>query len=227
MGSQVFESTFDFKVDIRIGAGAFVCGEETALIHSIEGGRGTPRTRPPYPAQSGLDGCPTLINNVESYANIAAIIREGAAWYANIGTASSKGTKIFALTGKIRNNGLIEVPMGITLREIVEEMGGGIPDGQVKAVQTGGPSGGCIPANLLDTPVDYESLAKLGSMMDSGGWWLWMIPPVWWKWRNSIWNSVARSPVVNVSPVAREQYKCLNYWPKLSLERPIFTTSKT
>lgn len=169
MGSQVFESTFDFKVDIRIGAGAFVCGEETALIHSIEGGRGTPRTRPPYPAQSGLDGCPTLINNVESYANIAAIIREGAAWYANIGTATSKGTKIFALTGKIRNNGLIEVPMGITLREIVEEMGGGVPDGQVKAVQTGGPSGGCIPANLLDTPVDYESLAKLGSMMGSGG----------------------------------------------------------
>jgi bidirectional [NiFe] hydrogenase diaphorase subunit len=169
MGSQVFESTFDFKVDIRIGAGAFVCGEETALIHSIEGGRGTPRTRPPYPAQSGLDGCPTLINNVESYANIAPIIRSGAAWYANIGTATSKGTKIFALTGKIGNNGLIEVPMGITLREIVEEMGGGVPDGQVKAVQTGGPSGGCIPANLLDTPVDYESLAKLGSMMGSGG----------------------------------------------------------
>jgi len=227
MGSQVFESTFDFKVDIRIGAGAFVCGEETALIHSIEGGRGTPRTRPPYPAQSGLDGCPTLINNVESYANIAPIIRSGAAWYANIGTATSKGTKIFALTGKIGNNGLIEVPMGITLREIVEEMGGGVPDGQVKAVQTGGPSGGCIPANLLDTPVDYESLAKLGSMMGSGGMVVMDDRPVWWKWRNSIWNSVARSPVVNVSPVAREQYKCLNYWPKLSLERPIFTTSKT
>ncbi len=155
--------------EIPLPALRFEKVEETALIHSIEGGRGTPRTRPPYPAQSGLDGCPTLINNVESYANIAAIIREGAAWYANIGTASSKGTKIFALTGKIRNNGLIEVPMGITLREIVEEMGGGVPDGQVKAVQTGGPSGGCIPANLLDTPVDYESLAKLGSMMGSGG----------------------------------------------------------
>ncbi|MEG3438791.1 NADH-quinone oxidoreductase subunit NuoF [Pannus brasiliensis CCIBt3594] len=169
MGSNVFESPFDFKVDIRIGAGAFVCGEETALIHSVEGGRGTPRTRPPYPAQSGLWECPTLINNVETYANIAAIIREGSAWYANIGTATSKGTKIFALTGKIRNNGLIEVPMGISLREIVEEMGGGVPDGEVKAVQTGGPSGGCIPASFLDTPVDYESLAKLGSMMGSGG----------------------------------------------------------
>lgn len=169
LGSQIFESNFDFKVNIRIGAGAFVCGEETALIASIEGGRGNPRPRPPYPAQSGLWDCPTLINNVESFANIAAIIREGAEWYASIGTEKSKGTKIFALTGKVKNNGLIEVPMGITLREIVEEMGGGIPGGEVKAVQTGGPSGGCIPASLLDTSVDYESLAKVGSMMGSGG----------------------------------------------------------
>lgn len=169
LGSQIFDSHFDFKVDIRIGAGAFVCGEETALIQSIEGGRGNPRTRPPYPAQSGLWECPTLINNVESFANITAIIREGSAWYASIGTEKSKGTKIFALTGKIRNNGLIEVPMGITLREIVEEMGGGVPDGEVKAVQTGGPSGGCIPASLLDTPVDYDSLTAIGSMMGSGG----------------------------------------------------------
>ncbi len=169
MGSQIFNSHFDFKVDIRIGAGAFVCGEETALIHSVEGLRGTPRTRPPYPAQSGLWDCPTLINNVETYANISAIVGKGADWYSSIGTPTSKGTKIFALTGKIRNNGLIEVPMGITLREIVEDMGGGVPDGEVKAVQTGGPSGGCIPAHLLDTPVDYESLAKLGSMMGSGG----------------------------------------------------------
>jgi len=169
LGSQIFESGFDFKVDIRIGAGAFVCGEETALIHSIEGGRGVPRPRPPYPAESGLWGCPTLINNVESFANIAPIIRKGAAWYASIGTENSKGTKIFALTGKIRNNGLIEVPMGITLRQIVEEMGGGVPDGEIKAVQTGGPSGGCIPASLLDTPVDYDSLRKVGSMMGSGG----------------------------------------------------------
>jgi len=169
LGSQIFDSNFDFKVSIRIGAGAFVCGEETALIASIEGGRGNPRPRPPYPAQQGLWDCPTLINNVESFANIAVIIREGAEWYASIGTEKSKGTKIFALTGKVKNNGLIEVPMGITLREIVEEMGGGIPGGSVKAVQTGGPSGGCIPASLLDTSVDYESLAKVGSMMGSGG----------------------------------------------------------
>ncbi len=169
LGSQIFESPFDFKIDIRIGAGAFVCGEETALIESIEGGRGMPNPRPPYPAVSGLWGRPTLINNVESFANIGAIIREGAQWYASIGTERSKGTKIFSLTGKIRNNGLIEVPMGITLREIVEEMGGGVPDGEVKAIQTGGPSGGCIPAHLLDTPVEYESLVQLGSMMGSGG----------------------------------------------------------
>jgi bidirectional [NiFe] hydrogenase diaphorase subunit len=169
LGSQIFESPFDFKIDIRIGAGAFVCGEETALIQSIEGKRGNPVPRPPYPAVSGLWGCPTLINNVETFANIAPIIREGAEWYSSIGTENSKGTKIFALTGKIRNNGLIEVPMGITLREIVEEMGGGVPDGEVKAVQTGGPSGGCIPASLLDTPVDYDSLNQVGSMMGSGG----------------------------------------------------------
>jgi bidirectional [NiFe] hydrogenase diaphorase subunit len=169
LGSQIFDSPFDFKVDIRIGAGAFVCGEETALIQSIEGGRGNPQPRPPYPAQSGLWDCPTLINNVETYANISTILNKGADWYASIGTEKSKGTKIFALTGKIRNNGLIEVPMGITLREIVETMGGGVPDGEVKAVQTGGPSGGCIPASLLDTPVDYDSLTAVGSMMGSGG----------------------------------------------------------
>lgn len=170
LGSQIFDSPFDFKIDIRIGAGAFVCGEETALIQSIEGGRGNPVPRPPYPAQSGLWDCPTLINNVESFANISAIIKRGAEWYAGIGTENSKGTKIFALTGKIENNGLIEVPMGITLREIVEEMGGGVSGGgTVKAVQTGGPSGGCIPASLLDTPVDYDSLTKVGSMMGSGG----------------------------------------------------------
>ncbi len=169
LGSQIFGSPFDFKIDIRMGAGAFVCGEETALIASVEGERGNPRPRPPYPAQSGLWGCPTLINNVETFANIPPIINKGADWFASIGTEKSKGTKIFALTGKIRNNGLIEVPMGITLREIVEEMGGGVPNGSVKAVQTGGPSGGCIPAHLLDTPVDYDSLTKLGSMMGSGG----------------------------------------------------------
>jgi bidirectional [NiFe] hydrogenase diaphorase subunit len=170
LGSQIFDSAFDFKVDIRIGAGAFVCGEETALIASVEGKRGNPRPRPPYPAISGLWGDPTLINNVETYANVTPIIRNGSAWYAAIGTEDSKGTKVFALTGTIRNTGLIEVPMGTSLRRIVEEMGGGVPEGgAVKAVQTGGPSGGCIPAHLLDTPVSYESLRSLGSIMGSGG----------------------------------------------------------
>jgi bidirectional [NiFe] hydrogenase diaphorase subunit len=170
LGSQIFESPFDFRIDLRIGAGAFVCGEETALMASIEGKRGAPRPRPPYPAEHGLWGFPTLINNVETFANIPAIIRNGADWFAKIGTEKSKGTKVFALAGKIRNTGLIEVPMGTPLRTIIEEMGGGVPDGgTVKAVQTGGPSGGCIPAEALDTPVDYESLASLGSIMGSGG----------------------------------------------------------
>ncbi len=170
LGAGIFETTFSFNVDIRIGAGAFVCGEETALMASVEGKRGTPRPRPPFPAESGLWGCPTLINNVESFANIPTIINRGGSWYAGIGTEKSKGTKVFALTGKIKNNGLIEVPMGIPLRQIVEEMGGGASDGGgIKSVQTGGPSGGCIPAAFLDTPVDFESLTKLGSIMGSGG----------------------------------------------------------
>jgi bidirectional [NiFe] hydrogenase diaphorase subunit len=170
LGPNIAGTTFSFQVDIRLGAGAFVCGEETALIASIEGKRGTPRPRPPYPAEYGLWGCPTLINNVETFANIAPIIRNGGAWYASIGTETSKGTKVFALAGSINNTGLIEVPMGTTLREIVEEIGGGLPEGaRCKAVQTGGPSGGCIPESYLDTPVDYESLAILGSIMGSGG----------------------------------------------------------
>jgi bidirectional [NiFe] hydrogenase diaphorase subunit len=170
LGSGIFESPFSFTVDIRIGAGAYVCGEETALMASIEGRRGTPRPRPPFPAESGLWGCPTLINNVETFANIPVIIRKGAEWFASIGTGLSKGTKVFALAGKIENTGLIEVPMGTPLRQIVEEMGGGAPGGvRIKAVQTGGPSGGCIPASELDTPVDYESLTRLGSIMGSGG----------------------------------------------------------
>jgi len=170
LGTQIFESPFNFRVDLRIGAGAFVCGEETALLASIEGGRGSPRPRPPYPAASGLWGNPTLINNVETFANIPVIIRNGPDWFAAIGTEKSKGTKVFALAGKIRNTGLVEVPMGTSLREIVEEIGGGAPDGgRIKAVQTGGPSGGCIPAAALDTPVDYESLVQLGSIMGSGG----------------------------------------------------------
>jgi bidirectional [NiFe] hydrogenase diaphorase subunit len=170
LGTNILESPFHFNVDIRIGAGAFVCGEETALMASIEGRRGQPRPRPPYPAESGLFGQPTLINNVETFANVPPILRRGADWFAGIGTERSKGTKVFALAGKVRHTGLIEVPMGITLRTIVEEMGGGAPDGgRIKAVQTGGPSGGCIPAEHLDTPVDYESLTRLGSIMGSGG----------------------------------------------------------
>ncbi len=170
LGSGIFESPFNFSIDIRIGAGAFVCGEETALMASVEGKRGTPRPRPPFPAESGLWGCPTLINNVETFANVPPILRKGAEWFAGIGTEKSKGTKVFALAGKITNTGLIEVPMGTPLRQIVEEMGGGAPDGgKIKAVQTGGPSGGCIPADALDTPVDYDSLTKLGSIMGSGG----------------------------------------------------------
>jgi len=170
LGSNVLESPFSFNIDIRIGAGAFVCGEETALMASIEGLRGNPRPRPPFPAESGLFGEPTLINNVETFANVPPIILQGPEWYASIGTEKSKGTKVFALAGKINRTGLIEVPMGIKLREIVEEIGGGAPEGaKIKAVQTGGPSGGCIPASELDTPVDYESLTKLGSIMGSGG----------------------------------------------------------
>jgi bidirectional [NiFe] hydrogenase diaphorase subunit len=170
LGSRIFDSGFSFRVDIRIGAGAFVCGEETALIASIEGNRGQPRPRPPYPASSGLWGHPTLINNVETYANVAPIVRNGGAWFASIGTEKSKGTKVFALAGKINRTGLIEVPMGTPLREIIFEIGGGIPDGRkYKAAQTGGPSGGCIPEQFLDLPVDYESLAKVGSIMGSGG----------------------------------------------------------
>lgn len=170
LGTQIFNSLFDFKIEIRVGAGAFVCGEETALIASIEGKRGNPTPRPPYPAQSGLWGYPTLINNVETFANIVPIIREGGEWYASIGTKNSKGTKVFALTGKVNNTGLIEVPMGITIDRIVNEMGGGVSGGnKVKAVQTGGPSGGCVPVELFNTPVEYDSLKELGTIMGSGG----------------------------------------------------------
>jgi bidirectional [NiFe] hydrogenase diaphorase subunit len=170
LGSNICGTTFAFDIEIRIGAGAFVCGEETALIASIEGLRGQPRPRPPYPAVSGLWGAPTLINNVETFANVAPIIRKGPEWYSGIGTAKSKGTKVFALTGKIANTGLIEVPMGMTLREIIFNIGGGIPNGHMfKAVQTGGPSGGCIPEQHLDLPVSYEALIGAGSMMGSGG----------------------------------------------------------
>lgn len=170
LGGHIFQTSFDFKIEIRIGAGAFVCGEETALIASVQGLRGIPRPRPPYPAECGLWERPTLINNVETFATVPAILRNGAKWFRDIGTASSKGTKIFSLTGKVKNAGLVEVPMGTTVRDVVVELGGGTSLGQaVKAVQTGGPSGGCIPANLLDTPIDYESLGNIGSIMGSGG----------------------------------------------------------
>ena len=170
LGKNIFGTDFEFDVEIRLGAGAFVCGEETALLESIEGKRGQPRVKPPYPAVAGLWGKPTLINNVETYANITRIILNGADWYSSIGTENSKGTKVFALGGNVNNIGLVEVPMGTTLREIVYDIGGGIPNNRdFKAAQTGGPSGGCIPAQYLDTPIDYESLKEIGSMMGSGG----------------------------------------------------------
>ncbi len=170
LGKNILGTGFDFEIEIREGSGAFVCGEETSLIHSIEGNIPKPRQRPPFPAQEGLWCCPTVINNVETLANVPVIITRGAEWFSSIGTETSKGTKIFSLVGKINNTGLIEVPMGLTLKEVVYEIGGGIPKGKkLKAVQTGGPSGGCIPASMLDSPIDYESLQKAGSMMGSGG----------------------------------------------------------
>ncbi len=170
LGKNIFGTDFSFDIGLRLGAGAFVCGEETALMTSIEGHRGEPRPRPPFPAVKGLWGKPTILNNVETYANIPVIINKGAEWFNTIGTEKSKGTKVFALGGKINNTGLVEIPMGTTLREIVEEIGGGVPDGKkFKAAQTGGPSGGCIPASLIDTPIDYDSLISIGSMMGSGG----------------------------------------------------------
>lgn len=170
LGKNIFDSGFDFDLHIRLGAGAFVCGEETALMTSIEGNRGEPRPRPPYPAVKGLFGKPTTENNVETFANIPQIILKGAEWFASMGTEKSKGTKVFALGGKITNTGLVEIPMGTTLREIIEDIGGGVPNGKkFKAAQTGGPSGGCIPASLIDTPIDYDNLTAIGCMMGSGG----------------------------------------------------------
>ena len=170
LGKNIFDSGFDFDLDIKLGAGAFVCGEETALMTSIEGKRGEPRPRPPFPAVKGLFQKPTTLNNVETLANIPQIILKGADWFSSMGTEKSKGTKVFALGGKIKNTGLVEIPMGTTLRTIIEEIGGGIPGGKkFKAAQTGGPSGGCIPASLIDTPIDYDNLIAIGSMMGSGG----------------------------------------------------------
>ena len=170
LGKNIFGTDFSFDIDLRLGAGAFVCGEETALMTSIEGNRGEPRPRPPFPAEKGLFQKPTILNNVETYANIPQIILKGAEWFASMGTEKSKGTKVFALGGKIKNTGLVEIPMGTTLREVIEEIGGGIPNGKkFKAAQTGGPSGGCIPAEHFDIPIDYDNLISIGSMMGSGG----------------------------------------------------------
>jgi NADH-quinone oxidoreductase subunit F/NADP-reducing hydrogenase subunit HndC len=170
LGKNILGSGFDFDIDVRLGAGAFVCGEETALMHSIEGRRGMPRPRPPFPSEAGLFGKPTLLNNVETWANIPVVILDSAKWFSNVGTEASKGTKVFALAGKVHNTGLVEVPMGTTLREMVYDIGGGIPDGKkFKAIQTGGPSGGCLPEKYLDTKIDYDSLAAAGSIMGSGG----------------------------------------------------------
>jgi NADH:ubiquinone oxidoreductase subunit F (NADH-binding)/NAD-dependent dihydropyrimidine dehydrogenase PreA subunit len=170
LGKNILGSGFDFDLEIRLGAGAFVCGEETALIHSIEGERGQPRIRPPYPSQSGLWGKPTVINNVETFANVPAVINYGADWFSRLGTEKSGGTMVFALAGKVRHTGLVEVPMGTTLREVVYDIGGGVAGGkQLKAIQTGGPAGGCIPAKWIDLEVDYDTLAKAGSIMGSGG----------------------------------------------------------
>ncbi|MBQ2096491.1 MAG: 4Fe-4S binding protein, partial [Firmicutes bacterium] len=170
LGKNIFGTGFDFDIELRLGAGAFVCGEETALMHSIEGERGEPRPRPPFPAVKGLFGKPTILNNVETWANIPQIITKGAEWFASVGTEGSKGTKVFALGGKVKNTGLVEIPMGTTLREIIFDIGGGIPNGKrFKAAQTGGPSGGCISTENLDVPIDYDSLIKIGAMMGSGG----------------------------------------------------------
>ena len=170
LGKNIFGTNFSFDIDLRLGSGAFVCGEETALMASIEGGRGEPRPRPPFPAVKGLFGKPTILNNVETFANVCQIILKGPEWFASMGTEKSKGTKVFALGGKINNTGLVEIPMGTTLREVIYEIGGGIPNGRkFKAAQTGGPSGGCIPAEHLDIPIDYDNLIAIGSMMGSGG----------------------------------------------------------
>ena len=189
LGKDIFGTGFDFDIELRLGAGAFVCGEETALMTSIEGNRGEPRPRPPFPALKGLFQKPTILNNVETLANIPQIILNGAQWFASMGTEKSKGTKVFALGGKVENTGLVEIPMGTTLREIVEEIGGGIPHGKkFKAAQTGGPSGGCIPAEHFDVPIDYDNLIAIGSMTGIGGLILWMKTPVWWILPSFSWS---------------------------------------
>ena len=212
LGENIFGTGFNFDINIRLGAGAFVCGEETALLESVEGRRGQPRIKPPYPASQGLFGKPTVINNVETLANVAKIILNGAEWYSSIGTENSKGTKVFALGGNVNNVGLVEVPMGTTLREIVYDIGGGIPNGrEFKAAQTGGPSGGCIPAEHLDTPIDYESLAAIGSMMGSGGLIIMDDTKCMVSLAKFYLEFTVRKVVGNALHVELEQKECLKY----------------
>ncbi len=219
---------FTFTLRVKKGAGAFVCGEETALMASVEGRRGMPRPRPPYPAVSGLFQKPTIVNNVETMANVSHIMREGAGQFAGMGTQNSKGTKVFALTGKIANPGLVEVPMGITLREIVFDIGGGIPGGKAfKAVQIGGPSGGCIPAEHLDIKIDYESLKSVGAIMGSGAWWSWTRTPAWWTWRGTSPRSSPRSPAASAFPAGKARSGCTKSWTPSSPRTPRWQTKRT
>ena len=209
LGKDIFGSGFDFDIEIRIGAGAFVCGEETALMASVEGQRGEPRQKPPFPFQSGLFGKPTIINNVETLATVPAIMLNGADWFRQFGTEKSPGTKVFALSGNIVNTGLVEVPMGTPLSEVIYSIGGGIPNGKkFKSAQTGGPSGGCITAENINTPLDYESLAALGSIVGSGGLMSWTRTPAWWTPPGSTWTSSRRSPAANVPPAASAPSGC-------------------
>ena len=225
LGKNIFGTGFDFDIDLRLGAGAFVCGEETALMTSIEGNRGEPRPRPPFPAQKGLFGKPTILNNVETYANIPQIILNGPEWFASMGTEKSKGTKVFALGGKIHNTGLVEIPMGTTLREVIEEIGGGIPGGKkFKAAQTGGPSGGCIPAEHFDIPIDYDNLISIGSMMGSGGLIVMDETTVWWISPNSSWSSPWRSPAESAPPAASAPSACWRFSPRSPRARPPWRT---
>ena len=209
LGKNILGTGFDFDLDIRLGAGAFVCGEETALMQSIEGKRGEPRPRPPFPAVKGLFDKPTILNNVETYANVAQIILNGPEWFASMGTEKSKGTKVFALGGKIKNTGLVEIPMGTTLREIIYDIGGGCPNGKkFKAAQTGGPSGGCIPASLLDTPIDYDNLLAIGSMMGSGGMIVMTRTTAWSISPASSSTSPSMNPAVSARPAASAPAAC-------------------
>ena len=220
LGKNIFDSGFDFDLEIRLGAGAFVCGEETALMTSIEGKRGEPRCRPPFPALKGLFQKPTVLNNVETYANIPQIFLKGPQWFRSIGTEKSAGTKVFALGGKINNTGLVEVPMGTTLREVVEEIGGGIPGGhKFKAAQTGGPSGGCIPASLIDTPIDYDSLIAIGSSS------LWMKRPAWSISQSSSLSSRSMNPAASAPRVVSVRSACLRFSTRLQAARAHSKTS--